>query len=149
MTSRLIQMVSFILSRTFDGDEENWPDTRERIGELLEDHGYHPAEIALAMDVAFRIRERLKDTEIPLTTHTDRLFQYMEEIRLTREARGYLVRLLHDKVITPIQYQQIVDNTLLLDTREVGLEEVQALVYELLMDGGDFGDEQDIPPTLH
>jgi uncharacterized protein Smg (DUF494 family) len=149
MASRLIQMVSFILSRTFEGDEDNWPDTRERIGELLEGHGYHPAEIAVAMDVAFRIRERLKGEETSRPIHTNRLYQYLEEIRLTREARGYLLRLIHEKVITPIQYQWITDRSLLLDMPEVGLQEIQALLYELAVSEGGSGDEPGIPRVLH
>lgn len=150
MTSRLIQMVSFILSRTFEGDEDNWPDTRQRIGELLEDHGYHPAEIAVALDVAFRIRQRLRgEEEATIPIYTDRPYQYLEEVRLTPEARGFLLRLLHEKVISPIQQQQIIEKSLLLDTPEVGVEEIRALVYELLVSEGESGDEQEISPTFH
>jgi uncharacterized protein Smg (DUF494 family) len=150
MTSRLIQMVSFILSRTFEGDEDNWPDTRQRIGELLEDQGYHPAEIAVALDVAFRIRQRLGgDDGASLPICTNRLYQYLEEMQLTREARGYLIRLAYEKVISPIQYQRIVERSLLLDVREVGLEEIQDVVHEFLVSEGELGDDQEISPTLH
>ena len=150
VVSRLIQMVNFILSRTFDGDEENWGDARQRIGEMLDDHGYDPAEIAMALDVALQIRQRLRDDEyFPLPIYTNRLYQYLEEVRLTTEARGYLTRLLHENVISPEQYQQVVERSLLLDTLEVGLEEIRAITDDLLGDEGEFRTGPDTDTLFH
>lgn len=150
MATRLIEMVNFILARTFEGDEDNWSDTRQRIGELLQDQGFFPAEIAVALDVAFRIRQRLEGEEqAPLPIYTNRLYQYLEEIQLTTQARGYLLRLLHEEVISPAQHQQIIERSLMLDTPEVGLEEIQAVAHEFLVSEGELADDQDISPTLH
>ncbi|HOE12178.1 MAG TPA: DUF494 family protein [bacterium] len=153
MVTRLMEMVSFILSRTFEGDDENWGDVRQRIGEALETHGFHPAEIVLALDVVTHIRNRIKEEEdypdIPL--HTNRIYQYLEEIRLTPEARGYLLGLLHERIITPIEYQQIVERSLLLDTSEVDVEAIRFLTQSILKPETelDTGDEEGETQTLH
>ncbi|MFH1741284.1 MAG: DUF494 family protein [bacterium] len=144
-------MVSFILSRTFEGDDdENWGDARQRIGEILEDHGFHPAEITMALDVAYRIRQRLSDHEYySVPVHTNRVYQYLEEIRLTREARGYLIRLLHENAMTHEQYQQVIEKSLMVDMPEVGIEEVQLIANDLLGNEDDPGTGQDISKLLH
>ncbi|HPA44692.1 MAG TPA: DUF494 family protein [bacterium] len=152
MVTRLMEMVSFILSRTFEGDDENWGDVRQRIGEVLETHGFHPAEIVVALDVVTHIRSRLKEEDYPdLPLHTNRIYQYLEEVRLTTEARGYLLGLLHERIITPIEYQQIVERSLLLDTSEVGVEEIRFLTQSILKPNTDLdaGDEDGGAQVLH
>ncbi len=150
MVSRLMQMVSFILSRTFEGDEEDWGDARQRIGELLETHGYDPAEISVALDVALRIRQRLSgDEEITVPIHTNQVFTYLEHFRLTTEARGYLIRLLHEKAITPVQYHQVIEKSLLFDIPDVGREEVELILCEILDEDADSEEFPDTRRSLH
>ena len=149
MVTRLMQMVSFILSRTFEGDEEDWGDARQRIGELLETHGYEPSEISVALEVALRIRQRLSgEHEIAIPVYTNLVFSHLERIRLSTEARGFLLRLVHEKTITPVQHQQVIEKSLLLDMPEVGREEIEMLLSDILEEDGEF-DGRDMPHTVH
>lgn len=150
MISRLIELVSFALSQAFDEADTDWPETRRDLADQLEARGFEPEEIEIALDVAGRIKESL-DGE-PITTdslRTNQVYSYLEEWRLVPEARGYLVKLQNEGIITHEMREQIVQRCMAIETPEpIGLELMQGLVNWVT-----FGSDDDLDtflnPTVH
>jgi uncharacterized protein Smg (DUF494 family) len=141
---KLIEMVGFILRRGME--TEDWDQTEEEIVESMLFQGYDINDINVALSVAHRLRQQLEQRQqgsppVP----SNRVFELLEKIRLTGEARGYLLRLVHSGVITPVQREEIVEKTLFIDAVEIGLEEVQ-YVTQMVLTGEDFTRDQTEDP---
>ncbi len=133
MLTRLIEMVSFILARSLDSEEDDWMVLRSELTEQLEGKGFNLQEIDIAFDVANRIRSRLEEgSAIPVPYKTNLVYQYLEEIKLNRAARGYLMTLVHNGMISPQQREEIVERAYFMDVNEVDISEVQYLVNLVL-----------------
>ncbi|MDX9752900.1 MAG: DUF494 family protein [bacterium] len=148
MLTRLIEMVSFILSRSLDSDEEDWGILRGELTEHLQGRGFNGQEIDIAFEVASRIRSRMdENASIAIPFKTNLVYRYLEEFKLTREARGYLHSLVLMGKITPIQREEIVERALFLDIAEVDLPDMQYLVNLVL--GGDSWPGEDSPAVSY
>jgi uncharacterized protein Smg (DUF494 family) len=144
MLSRLIEMVSFLLSHSLEYDDEEWGVLRTELHEQLEVQGFHGPEIDIAFEVANKIRLRIEDgTTLPPPLKTNRVYEFLEELKLTREARGYLLTLEHNKAITPEQREEVVDRAFSLDMMDVGVPEIQYLVN--FVTGGENWQGEDSP----
>ena len=129
MLSRLIEMVSFLLSHSLEYDDEEWGVLRTELHEQLEVQGFHGHEIDIAFEVANKIRSRIEDgTSLPSPLKTNRVYEFLENLKLTRDARGYLLTLEHNDMITPEQREEVVDRAFSLDMMDVGVPEIQYLV---------------------
>ncbi len=136
MLSRLIEMVSFILAKSLENDEEDWAMLRSELTEQLQGRGFKGPEIDMAFEVANRIRSRIEEgTSIPFPLKTNQVYQYLELMKLTKNARGHLLTLLDRNIISPSQREEIVERSFFLDIAEVDVPEVQYLVNQVL--GGD------------
>ena len=136
MLSRLIEMVSFILARTLEEEEDDWAMLRSELTEQLQGQGFNGNEIDIAFEVANRIRSRIEDgAVIPFPIKTNLVYQHLERLKLTKDARGYLYQLVHDGRLTPQQKEEVVEHAFFLDTFQVGFQEMQYLVNQVL--GGD------------
>lgn len=128
---KLIEMVGLFLRRGMEA--EDWDQAEEEIVESMLFQGYDMNEINMAVSVAQRLREQLgRRQNLSSAIRSNRIFEQLEQIRLTPEARGYLIRLLHSGAITPSQREEIVEKTLFLDVAEIGLEEVQYVTQTVL-----------------
>ena len=135
MLARLIEMVSFILAKSFENDDD-WMVLRSELTEQLQGQGFNGQEIDIAFEVANKIRSRIEEgTTIPFPLKTNQVYQYLEQFKLNKSARGYLLTLVNDQRITPLQREEIVERAFFLDIPEVGLPEIQYLVNLVL--GGD------------
>ncbi len=136
MLSRLIEMVSFILAKTLEFEEDDWGLLRTELTEQLEVRGFNGNEIDIAFEVANRIRTRVEDGPLlSFPIKTNRVYQLLEQMRLSRESRGYLIKMMQEGLLTPQQREDVVERAFLLDTHEVEFEDIQYLVNQVL--GGD------------
>lgn len=148
MLSRLIEMVSFILSKSIENEDDDWYLLRRELTEHLQGQGYNGPEIDIAFEVANRIRSRIEDgPSVSLSIKTNQVYIFLEAMKLTKEARGYLMTLMHDKVITPEQREEIVERAYFLEYPELGLEEIQYLVNLVL--GGDSWPGEELPSMTY
>ena len=144
MLSRLIEMVSFILAQSLERDDEDWSSLRLEVHEHLQGQGFNGHEIDIAFEVANKIRSRIEDgTSLPTPLKTNMVYHYLEQIKLSREARGYLFGLQQKKMLSHDQREEVVERAFFLDMPEVGLSEVQYLVN--LVVGGDAWPGEDSP----
>jgi len=138
---KLIEMVGLYLRRGMEA--EDWDQAEEEIIESMLFQGYDLNEINMAISVAHRLREQIERQETaPSAYRSNRVFENLEQLRLTSEARGYLLRLVHSGAITPVQREEIVEKTLFIDAPEIGLDEVQ-YVAQMVLAGEDLGDDSD------
>jgi len=151
MLSRLIEMVSFILAKSLENEEDDWVLLRNELTEQLQGRGFKGHEIDIAFEMASRIRSRIEDTpNVPLAIKTNQVYKFLEDMKLTREARGYLMALVSEGAITAEQKEEIVERAFFLDYPEIGVEEMQFLVNIVI--GGDSWPGEDslsMSYTLH
>ncbi len=151
MLSRLIEMVSFIIAKTLESEDDDWVLLRRELTEQLQGRGFNGQEIDIAFEMANRIRSRIEDGPgAPLSIKTNQVYYFLEQLKLSKEARGYLMTLVHEGVITPEQKEEIVERAFFLDYPELDIEELQYLVN--LVMGGDNWPGEDSPSmsyTLH
>lgn len=148
MLTRLIEMVSFILSKSLETEEDDWSILRSELTEQLEGRGFHGHEIDIAFEVANRIRTRVEDgPSVPFFLRTNQIYQFLERIKLTKEARGLLMKLVHEKKITPQQREDIVERAFFLDEPEIGVEIIQYLINHIM--SGDLWPGEDSPAMTY
>jgi len=144
MLSRLIEMVSYILAKTLESDDDDWGLLRSELTEQLEGRGFKDHEIDIAFEVANRIRSRVEDgPSISFPLRTNQIYQFLERMKLTIAARGYLMTLVKEGVLSPEQREDVVEQAFFLDTSEVDVGEIQYLVNQIL--GGDAWPGEDSP----
>lgn len=144
MLTRLIEMVSFILAKSLEHEDEDWGLVRRELTEQLEGRGFNDNEIDVAFEVANRIRSRIEDgASVPFPFKTNLVYQYLEQLKLTPSARGYLTRLVLQGAITHQQREEIVERSFFFDSQEVDEDDVQFLVNMVL--GGDGWIGEDSP----
>lgn len=148
MLTRLVEMVSIILSKSLDYEDDDWGMLKRELTEQLEGRGFLGHEIDIAFEVANRIRIRIEDSgPIPFPFKTNMVYSYLEELKLTRAARGFLMQLAHDGAITPIQREEIVERAFFLDGPEVDIDDMQFLVNFVL--GGDSWPGEESPSMTY
>lgn len=144
MLTRLIEMVSFILAKTMELEEDDWGLLRSELTEQLEGRGFNGHEIDIAFEVANRIRARVEEGPfVSFPIKTNQVYQFLEELKLSTESRGFLMKLMQTGVLTPQQREDVVERAFLLDTNEVEVEDIQYLVNQVL--GGDSWPGEDSP----
>jgi Smg protein len=138
---KLIEMVGLFLRRGMEA--EDWDQAEEEIVESMLFQGYDLGEINMALSVAHRLREQMERQEFSSAAYrSNRMFEHLEQLRLTPEARGYLLRLVHAGTLTPLQREEIVEKTFFVDAPEIGLDEVQYIV-QMVLAGEELRDESD------
>jgi Smg protein len=132
----LMDVLGLFLRRAMEGDD--WEEVEDDVIDSMVMDGYEPDEIDSAISVVERLREHLEFGQYAANPiRTNRLFQMMEEVILTVEARGYLIRLVETGMLDPAQREAIVEKAFLWDSYEVGLGEVQRIARAVLA-GEDF-----------
>ncbi len=144
MLSRLIEMVSYILAKSLENDDEDWTLLRSELTEQLQGRGFNEPEIDMAFEVANRIQTRIEEGSfISFPLKTNQVYQYLEMLKLTKGARGHLFSLVESKILTPTQREEVVERSFFLDISEVDVPEVQFLVNQVL--GGENWPGEDSP----
>lgn len=148
MLTRLVEMVSFILSKSLEIEEDDWGLLKSEVTEQLEGRGFQDKEIDMAFEVALRIRNRIEDGgNVSFPFKTNLVYTYLEQLKLNQEARGYLMSLVHEGQLTPMQREEVVERAFFLDGPEVDLEDVTYLVNAVL--GGDTWPGEDSPSMTY
>jgi len=146
--NRLMEMVNLVLQES-EGIQE-WEEFRLEMSEMLEDQGYQPLEINLALGIAQRIHEQLTEPPRPsVPLKSNRIFQILEEQKLEPEARGYLDELLRRGYITADGKMDIIDRILMLDGGSLNLDDLKQLIQMYVDEEGLDEDNCWLPPTLH
>ncbi len=144
-------MVSFILAKSFERDDDDWSVLRSELTEHLQGQGFNGNEIDIAFEVANKIRSRIDEgTSIPYPLKTNQVYRYLEEMKLSKNARGYLLSLVQEGRLTPQQREEVVERAFFLDVTEVDAQEIEYLTNMVL--GGDSWPGEDSPSmsyTLH
>ncbi len=144
MLSRLIEMVSIILARSLETEEDEWVLLRPELTEQLQSQGFNGQEIDIAFEVANKIRSRIDEgSSIAFPLKTNKIYQFLEELKLTKAARGYLLTLMNVGTITPEQREEVVERAFFLDVNEVGVHEVEFLINQVF--GGENWPGEDSP----
>ncbi len=144
MLSRLIEMVSFILAKTMELEEDDSGLLRTELTEQLEGRGFNGHEIDIAFEVANRIRARVEDGPfVSFPIKTNQVYQFLENMKLTPPSRGFLMKMVLSGILTPQQREDVVERAFLLDSTEVDVEDIQYLVNQVL--GGDSWPGEDSP----
>ena len=144
MLTRLIEMVSFILAKSLENDEDDWMLLRKELTEQLQVRGFNGQEIDIAFEVANRIRSRIEEgTAVSGSLKTNMVYSFLEQMKLTPDSRGDLMKLVNQGLITAEQREEVVERALYLDYPELDLEEIQFLVTLVL--GGDGWPGEDSP----
>lgn len=148
MLTRLVEMVSFILSKSLELDDDDWGLLKSEVTEQLEGRGFQGQEIDIAFEVAIRIRNRIEDGGgVSFPFKTNLVYPYLEQLKLNKEARGYLMKLVHDGDITPMQREEIVERAFFLESQEVDVDDINYLVNLVL--GGDNWPGEDSPSMTY
>jgi uncharacterized protein Smg (DUF494 family) len=124
MKQSLTKLVDVIL-RKIEESPDN-PVSEKGLRNWLQDEGYPKRDIDAAMKL---LRPRLMDVksaprETPMTT---RAFSFLEELKLTAEARNALMRLEAYGLVDPYEREMILDRLNHFEG-EVGLEEMDYLI---------------------
>jgi uncharacterized protein Smg (DUF494 family) len=110
-------------------------EARDDMVESLMRQGHNPTEIHAALNIVEKIQQRLDSPQVGLPRPcNEKFFVDLEEFHLSPEVRGYLGQLVGMGVLDPVQREEIVERTLLMETEEVTLEEVEYMVEEILAD---------------
>lgn len=135
-------MVSYILAKSLERDDDDWMMLRRELTEQLEGRGFIDQEIDVAFEVANRIRSRIEDgATMPFPFKTNRVYQFLEQLKLTPGARGYLAKLLHTGAITHQQREEAVERAFFLEEQEVDEVDMQYIVNMILGGDGWFGED--------
>jgi uncharacterized protein Smg (DUF494 family) len=141
-------MVSIVLQES-DGVQE-WEEFRLEMNEVLAEQGYQPLEINLALSIAQRIHDQLMQTEHPSEPiKSNRIFQMLEEQKLTPQARGYLNDLLQRGYVTALGRMEIVDKLIMLDEGPIDRDLLKQYIEMYVEEEGPDEDNCWLPPTLH
>ena len=145
MISRLIELVSYALSRAFDESDTDWWEVRGELADHFEARGFEPEEIEIALDVAGRIKESLdRQPMLADALKSNQIYRFLEEWKLTREARGYLIALQNKGLITPQQRETVIERCLSIETAEpIGTDLMHGLVNWVVS-----GEEDDLDSFL-
>ena len=128
MKGRIFDVVAFITQRCHEqGDRV--PDPGELRDELL-DAGYEEDEVERALGWLERLRrDGVWSGEwwgVPSSSH--RVPDEKESLKLSAEARGYLMRLEHMGILEPEMREAVYARALAVDVPVLGVEEVRLLV---------------------
>ena len=131
MTARVLEMVSLFLRKSMEDGLE--PGDRDDLVETLVEQGHNPNEIHTALSIVDKIQQRL---DFPLPggpgSLSERFFINLEEFHLSPDVRGYLNQLVALGVIDPSQREDLVERTLLMEPEDISIEEMEAMLEDLL-----------------
>lgn len=131
MTARVLEMVSFFLKKSLEEGMDS--EARRDLVDSLVEEGHNPNEVHAALSIVENIQRRMDCPQavVPLPK-TNRIFIILEELHLPVEVRGYLSHLRSMGVIDPLQREEIVERLLMMDPDDISVEEVEALLGDVL-----------------
>jgi uncharacterized protein Smg (DUF494 family) len=146
--NRIMEMVHLVLQES-EGIQE-WEEFRLEMREILMEQGYQPLEINLALAIAQKIHEQLADSSSPgEPLRSNRIFQLLEEQKLTPKSRGYLDELVRQGYISPEARMDVVDRMLMLEESAIDVDELKQMIEMFVDEEGPDEDNFWLPPTIH
>lgn len=132
---RILQIVGFLLRRILEFPEEASSE-REMIRDLQE-RGYGQAEIDAAIELVFAVPEIVTGTLNPSArpaAATTRIFSPAENLKLGMAAKGHLLRYREYGLLSEAEWEEVLLQLLLSESREVGLIELHHAVRKVVAD---------------
>jgi len=130
---KMMNIVNYLLRMAMESTD--WDETEEEIHVALSKKGFNNDEIDMALNIACKIRDRLTTMQpIVIPKPSNQLFHMLEIWKLSSEARGYLIALKEQGLITELDRQAVIETALQMEVPEVDLEIVQDLVADVCDD---------------
>jgi uncharacterized protein Smg (DUF494 family) len=124
-------MVTLFLRKSME--EDLGPSDRDDLIDTLVEQGHNPHDIHTALSIVEKIQQRLEFPLANLPRRMDeRFFMNLEEFHLNAEVRGYLNQMVQLGVLKPEQREEIIERSLLMDTEDITVGEVEAMMEDLL-----------------
>ncbi|MBI5286628.1 MAG: DUF494 family protein [Deltaproteobacteria bacterium] len=126
MKKRVWEIVTLLIQHILEegdiGDEEVWRSA-------LTLQGYSRKEIVLALSW---LKGLIRDTDGKVKNRALRVFNPQEKVRLSREARNFILKLKGMGLIDNDLQEEIIESALLLDIPMVGKEEIKIISAMIL-----------------
>ena len=139
----LLRRVAFQLRAALDGDEF----ALEELQEVLASSDVPGDELAAAFEAILALTDSNRE-DLPAgdsSPRGTRVLSLEERSRLTPEAYGYLLGARGAGSIDDEQFEWVLERALASSDRRVGLDEIQDLVLEAALGGGQGDDRTDYP----
>ena len=134
-------MIGYILQKAVEIDDIEV--LSEEITRTMISQGFNGNDIDIALALAFRLKQKLiQFSRIEYVPRTELLFKYLEEMKISSEARGYLMELQNNGFITAEEKDQVVEKVVFSDMEDADLNTIKAIVNYVLF--GDDDPEGDI-----
>ncbi|MCA9409950.1 MAG: DUF494 family protein [Candidatus Omnitrophica bacterium] len=131
MTARVLEILNLFLQRSVEGPFDM--EDREEFVETLVAQGHHPDEVYAALNIVDNIQQRMDAPILGVSKKSsNRLFMLLEQYHLTPELRGHLDELTRLGVITPVQREEIVERSFLMEPEEITVEHIEYLVEDMI-----------------
>jgi Protein of unknown function (DUF494). len=134
---RVIEIVSYIMKQVlFQG--ENICSERDLVDALVR-QGFRPDEIEQAFKLLYSLPSALKTnieelTELSNIEEGHRIFSPMEQKKLTMNCQDEILRLFNCSLLTLNELEQVLAEALQMETNEVGLKELEQILYKVITD---------------
>jgi len=134
---RVIEIVSFIMKQVlFQG--ENICSERDLVDALVQ-QGFQPEEIERAFKLLYSLPTTLKSDIEELAELSDleeghRIFSPTEQKKITVTCQGEILRLFNSSLLSLNELEKVLAEALQMDTSEVGLKELEQILYKVIAD---------------
>jgi uncharacterized protein Smg (DUF494 family) len=134
---RVIEIVSYIMKQVlFQGD--NICSERDLVDALVQ-QGFCPEEIEQAFKLLYSLPNTLKSEIEELAELSDlkdgyRIFSPTEQKKLSVTCQGEILRLFNCSLLTLNELEKVLAEALLMDTNEVGLKDLEQILYKVIAD---------------
>jgi uncharacterized protein Smg (DUF494 family) len=134
---RVIEIVSFIMKQVlFQGDAIC---TERDLVDALVQQGFRPEEIEQAFKLLYSLPTTLKSDIEELAELSDleeghRIFSPTEQKKITVTCQGEILRLFNSSLLTLNELEKVLAEALQMDTNEVGLKELEQILYKVIAD---------------
>jgi Smg protein len=133
MKEGVLDILIYLFENYFDGelDEGDEPD-RDTLKQELERAGFPTGEVERALCWLEDLAADPSRSGPAPTSRAIRVFGALEQSRLDRECRGYLVHLENVGILSPTQRELVIDRLMALEGDEIDLEKLKWVVLMVL-----------------
>lgn len=149
MQERIRQLVARMLRKSMAGSSSrSFDDIRTEIADELVEKGFRRSDIEQVLNT---MTPDIEGDPLPVQAgaerRTLRVFAPLEMMRLSPQARGYLLELEYNGLLDPGDREEIIERALLFPAVEVGVEHLQQVLRAVL--GQDEAGTNDRPVLYH
>jgi len=131
MKETILDVLLYLFENYFYEDPDAVRD-RESLQAGLLQAGFSPTEISKAFDWLDELARERPDVQSLVTLGPVRLYADVEEARLDRECRGFLISLERNGVLDPTRRELVLDRVMALDSEEIDVDDLKWVVLMVL-----------------